>query len=132
MSVTTLSPDALARLRDRFAAFLPRIRKLARQAFVRISCPDRFQDCVGEVIALVWTWLVRLAAKGRNGLRFLAALIRYAIKRVKTGRRLAGREKPRDPLSPLGRRWFGYRTRSIPPDSGLENTPLAEVLADSR
>ena len=48
MSATTLAPDILAQLRLRFTAFLPRVRKLARQAFARITCPDRFQDCVAS------------------------------------------------------------------------------------
>jgi hypothetical protein len=110
--ITSATP--LEALRSTFVAMLPRIVSHGEFVFRRVRCPHRRADCLAELTALCWSWLVRLAQQGRDGSRFVSALSAFAARQVWSGRRLSGGENSRDVLSGRARRRHGFRVEPLP------------------
>jgi hypothetical protein len=97
-------PDAgkLDALHRHILAILPRIETHALISFRHLRCPGRRADAVAEVIAVAWKWFLRLAEQPDKDVNdFVSALADYAVRHVRSGRRLCGQERAREVLSPV-------------------------------
>jgi hypothetical protein len=131
--VLVSTPTALSVhvLQVRFLSILPRIELHGRVSFRYVRCPDQRADAVAEVVALSWCWYVRLAERGKDATRFPSTLADYAARAVRAGRRVCGRERARDVLSPSAQRRNRFAVECLPDFSTLSSNPLAEALRDN-
>ena len=83
----------------KFLCLLPLIRRHAQFAFRKASDGMK-EDLVAEAIANSFAAFSRLAQRGREDLAYATPLARYAIRRVRSGRRIGGSLSNRDILSP--------------------------------
>jgi len=118
----------LASLTDLFVALLPRIELHGRIVFRHMRCAHQRQEAVAEMTALVWKWCVSLQERGKDPAGFPRALITFAARAVKSGRRLCGTEKARDVLSPRAQRGRGFTVAPLPLGSSLNGTVYEEAL----
>jgi hypothetical protein len=125
--VTHSSPD----LQFAFLSILPRIEKHGRIYFRHLRCPETKADAVGEMVALSWRWFVRLAQRGKDATQFPSVLATFAARAVRSGRRLCGKEKAKDVLSPEAQRRHGFVVTKLPDVSTLHGSPLDEALRDN-
>jgi hypothetical protein len=82
----------------KFMCLLPLIRQHARFAF-RNTRNELKEELVAEVIANSFAAFARLAQRGREDLAYATPLAQYAIRRVRSGRRIGGSLGNRDILS---------------------------------
>jgi hypothetical protein len=127
------TPSALSVhvLQVRFLSILPRIELHGRISFRYVRCPDQRADAIAEVVALSWCWYVRLAERGKDATRFPSTLADYAARAVRAGRRVCGRERSRDVLSPTAQQHHHFTVERLPDVSTLRSNPLAEALRDN-
>jgi hypothetical protein len=118
-------------LQVRFLSILPRIELHGRISFRYLRCPDQRADAIAEVVALSWCWYVRLAERGKDATRFPSTLADYAARAVRAGRRVCGRERSRDVLSPTAQQQHHFTVQRLPDFSTLRSNPLAEALRDN-
>jgi len=109
-----LPTPSLSQLHSRFLALLPRIRTHGRVFFRHLKCPDKREDAIAEMVALSWRWFVRLVQQGKDPALFPATLATFAALAVKSGRRLARMERPRDVLSPRAQTRHSFTVESLP------------------
>jgi hypothetical protein len=114
-----------------FLAILPRIVKYARFHFRDLRCLHRQDGAVAETVALAWKSFQRLARRGKDASRFVAAFADYAARAAKSGRRLCGQEKARDALSPQAQQRCGFAVQSLPMASSMTGNLFDEALADN-
>ena len=108
-------PDpAPACLHAAFLSILPRIELHGQVVFRGLRCPDRKEEALAEMVALCWLWFIRLARQGRDATEFASALVCFAARAVRAGRRLTGQEKSKDALSPLARHRHGFSVEPLP------------------
>jgi hypothetical protein len=112
-------------------ALLPRIEQHGRVYFRFLRCPARREDAIAEMVALSWLWFVRLAARGRDASCFASALASYAARAVRAGRKLSGKDRAGDVLSPVAQSRCGFAVGSLPTHSTLSGNPLDEALIDN-
>jgi hypothetical protein len=126
-------PDSLVpgRLHAGFLSILPRIECHGHVYFRFLKCPDRREDAVAEMVALAWLWFLRLAARGRDATRFGSALATFAARAVRAGRKLGGKDRAGDVLSPAAQVRHGFAVGSLPTYSSLSGNPLEEALTDN-
>jgi hypothetical protein len=91
----------LDQLHAEFLAILPRIETHALIFFRHLRCPGRRADAIQETIAISWRWFLRIKEKDKDVTEFVSTLASYAVRHVRSGRRLCGQEKSKDVLSPL-------------------------------
>src|SRR5262252_4740047 len=130
MSTVLLStPTALSVhvLQTRFLSILPRIELHGRISFRYLRCPALRDDAVAEVVALAWKWHLRLAERGKDATQFPSALATFAALAVKAGRRVCGRERARDVLSPSAHRQHQIKVERLPDFSTVGGNPLEEA-----
>jgi hypothetical protein len=131
LPVTVSAPAPLNPLHAGFLSVLPRIEQHGRVCFRHLKCPTRREDAVAEMVALSWLWFVRLAGKGKDATRFPSALATYAARAVRAGRKLAGKVRAGDVLSPVAQSRCGFTVSSLPGHSTLSGNPLDEALTDN-
>src|SRR5262245_4555184 len=133
-AVLVSTPTALSVhvLQVRFLSILPRIELHGRICFRFVRCPHRRADAVSEVVALAWKWHLRLAERGKDATQFPSALATFAARAVRAGRRLCGRERARDMLSPSARRQHHIKVERLPDFGTLGGNTLEEALVDNR
>ena len=124
-----LATDAAA-LRAAFLSLLPRLERHGRIAFCALRADQR-EEALAEMLALAWTWFVRLAKRGRDATRFASMLATFAARAVKSGRRLCGQEKAHDVLSAMAQRRHGFRVEQWPENTIPCRSLLREALADN-
>lgn len=88
---------------DQFLALLPKIRRQAALAF-RSQPPDTRDDLIQEAVANAYVAYRRLVELGKRDIVFPTPLARYAVRQVRSGRRVGTRLNTRDVLSPANRR----------------------------
>ena len=120
MSATSHHLDP-ASLQSRFMVILPRIQLHDQINFRRVKCQCQKEELVAETVALAWKWFVALTKKGKDAGQFVGALATYAARATKCGRRLCGKEKAKDVLSPRAQQGHGFTVSSLP----LANAHLA-------
>lgn len=87
----------------KFLSLLPAIREQARFAF-RSQEPERRQELIAEVIANAFVAFTRLLDRGPEQIVYATPLVQYAIKQVKTARRVGGKLNVRDVSSEYAQR----------------------------
>jgi hypothetical protein len=122
------SPDAL---RAAFLALLPRIRRHGEVVFRHVQCQNHKEDAIGEMVALAWKWLLRLAERGKDVSAFPSALCTYLGRAVRSGRRLCGQEKARDVLSARAQQRRNFAVGTLADVSTMSGNPLDEALHDN-
>jgi len=118
-------------LHARFLMLLPRIGTHAKIYFRDIRCADKRADQIAETVALAWMWFVMLDARGKDATQFVSALAMLAAKAVRSGRRLAGMEKAKDPLNTRTQQRRGFFVKRLPEFDSMSDNPLAEALTDN-
>jgi hypothetical protein len=107
--------EAAARhLQAAFLDILPRIQTHAQIHFRHLRCPGKRDDAIQEVTALAWKWFVRLAEQGKDVNEFVSAVAEFAVRHVRSGRKLCGQERARDVMSPVAQRNAGFRVERLP------------------
>jgi hypothetical protein len=129
VSAASFSPPSLDQLHAAFLALVPRIEAHAGVVFRGVRCPDTRADVITETIALAWKWYTRLAEQGRDAAEFASALAALATRAVKSGRRLAGKEKAKDVLSSVAQRRHGFTVEHLPIST---RTAMADLYGDPR
>jgi hypothetical protein len=124
------TPSALS-LHGRFLSILPRIELHAQIQFRHLQCPGTRDDAIAEVIAVCWRWFLRIEEQGKDVASFVSALADYAVRHVRSGRRLCGQEKSKDVLAPLAQRLRGFTVSKLADFSTLSGNPLSEALTDN-
>src|SRR6202030_564053 len=125
------NPSLLDALHVRFLALVPRIELHGRIFFRHVSCPQRREDAVQEMVALCWKSFVRLVLQGKDPAQFPSALARFAARAVCSGRRLCGQERAHDVLSPVAQRRHNFLVEPLADESDLNSDSLAEALRDN-
>lgn len=120
-----------ASLRDRFLRLVPRIERHGHVYFRHLKCPAKKADCIAEMVGLCWKWMLRLEEQGKDGFQFPMALASFAAKQLNSGRRLCGKEKTQDALSPTAQQRHGFAVSKLPDYSTLNGNPLEEALQDN-
>lgn len=87
---------------DRFLELLPQIKRQASRAF-RNHQPTEREELVQEVIANAYVAFTRLVELGKQELAYATPLAMYAVRHVRSGRRVGTRVNKRDVLSPANR-----------------------------
>ncbi len=90
-------------LHESFLEMLPAIERYARQAF-RGHDPVEREERVAAVVADAFVAFRRLTDLGRSELAYATPLARYAVRHVRSGRRVGSPLNKRDVLSPANRR----------------------------
>src|SRR5438874_727405 len=109
----------MATYRQEFEWALPRIELHARIVFRDVACRQRQDDCIAEVIALSWSWWLRLRRRGKNPEEFVGAIATFAARAVRSGRRLCGQERAQDAMSPSAQRRHGFTVSPLPDGASL-------------
>lgn len=123
---------SIARLHARFLSVLPRIRTHARIHFRHLKCPGRREDAVAESTALAWKWFLRLCERDKDITDFVSAVAEYAVRQVRCGRRLCGRERSKDVMSSVAQRRHRFMTCSLPErESGTGGNEAIAALRDN-
>jgi len=91
----------------KFLELLPTIDHQAHVAF-RGEPEERRQDLVAEVIANCWVAFVRLMERGLEDMIYPTPLARYAIKQVRSGRKVGTKLNVRDVSSEYAQRSKGF------------------------
>lgn len=112
--IASLPLASLAELHAQFLAILPRIETHARIHFNFLRCPSTREDAIQEVIAIAWKWFLHVTEQGKDINEFVMALADYAVRHVRSGRRLCGQERARDVLSSRAQRLKGFAVESLP------------------
>ncbi len=115
-----------------FLTILPRIELHARISFRGPRCPDHRAEAVAETLALCWRHFVRLVERGKDPLAIPTVLAAYAARHVRCGRRLCGREKGKDVLSPLAQQRHGFSVEQLPTSMATSHEERYPVGAGQR
>ena len=111
-----------------FLAMLPQIRRQALIAFRNQRFEVR-EELIQEVIANSYRAWVLLVRRGKESVVYPTPLAQYAIRQVRSGRRVGGRLNLQDILSPQARRHYGITIERIDrrdPQDGVWNEQLVE------
>ena len=103
---------------EAFLKMLPAIRSQARWAFRRFG-PDDREEAVQEVVANCAAAFARLVERKKQHVASASSLVKFAVAQFRDGRRVAGRESPKDAMSNIAQRRKGF---------GIE--PLKQFDAD--
>jgi hypothetical protein len=95
----SLSPSSSAhRLHAKFTELLPSIQNHARVAFRSVR-PELRDELIAEVCANCWVAFVRLMERGLDDVIYAAPLALYAIRQVRSGRKVGIRANVNDVTS---------------------------------
>src|SRR5262249_39475280 len=72
-----------------------------------------------------------LAQRGKDATQFPSILADFAARAVRAGRRLCGRERSRDVLSPTAQRQHHFAVEPLPDFSTLAGNVMSEALCDN-
>ena len=80
-----------AALRQKFETALPRIETHA-DIYFRFQRENHghYDDCIAETVAICWAWFVRLDARGKDPMQFVSAIVTFAARQVRGGRKVCG------------------------------------------
>jgi hypothetical protein len=128
-SLRPSSPDNRPEsVEDQFLAILPMIRRQASLAFRHAGAEAR-DELMAETVANAYCAFVRLARRGKLASVYATPLAQFAIRQVRGGRRVGGRLKLHDILSPQARRHYGITIERIDrrdPQDGVWGEMLVE------
>jgi hypothetical protein len=117
---------------DDFLLILPRIEVHAQISFRSVRCHHQRDDAISETVALCYHWFTRLRARGKKPELFPSVLAIYAVRAVKSGRRLCGQERAKDALSPVAKVRHGFRVEPFPEfDTCDRESEVIDALRDN-
>lgn len=122
-SFAVTTPKA-AYLQARFLSLLPRIEKHACISFRDLKCAVKRDDCIAETVALCWKWFVSLAQQGKDAAGFASAMTFFAVRSVRSGRRMCGQEAVNDVFSPVAQQKRGFKVESLPTSNPISYETL--------
>ncbi len=108
------SATSLEQFNSQFLQILPRIELHAQIRFRYLRCPGQREDAIAETIGVAWKWYLRLVEQGKDVNEFVSTLADYAVRHVRSGRKLCGQEKAKDVFSPRCQRINGFKIESLP------------------
>ncbi len=94
---------SVASPQDRFLEMLPSIERQARRAFYDLQ-PDEREELIQEVVANAYVAFTRLVELGKQELAYATPLVMYAVRHIRSGRRVGTPVNKRDVMSPANRR----------------------------
>lgn len=115
----------------RFIAMLPAICSFARYKF-RADTAERREELTQEVVANAWRAYRRLVELGKQDLAYAGVLARFAVQQVRAGRRIGGKESPRDVMSKYVQRRKGFIVERLHGCDAVDNEWQEIVLEDKR
>jgi len=118
------------RRNDKFLQLLPAIREQAEYAFRGIPLEAR-EELIQEVVAQSYALFVRLAQRRKLALVFATPLTRFAVGKVRAGRRLASRRNRRDIMSPRACVTKGFTIERLD-HFNLQTGQWCEALVEDR
>ena len=113
---------------ERFLAMLPRIRRQASLAFRHLGTEAR-HELTQETVANAFCAFVRLARRGKLDLAYPTPLAQFAIRQVRDGRRVGGRQSVQDIMSPSAGKLHGFTVERFDQkdqQTGIWNEQLVE------
>ena len=114
-----------------FLAMLPAIRRQARISFRSVP-PEARDELIQEVVANCLVAYRRLVQLGKTDIAYPTALARFAVKQVRSGRRVAGRLATRDVLREYGPYSRRYRVSRLDHLDRADNGWQEIVVEDHR
>jgi hypothetical protein len=117
-------------LHDRFLTMLPQIRTQARVAF-RGESPERREEMIAEVLANCWVAFVRLMERGLDDAIYPTPLAQFAIRQVRSGRKVGGRLNANDVSSAYAQKSNGFALESLDQYSQRKKQ-WKEILVEDR
>jgi hypothetical protein len=129
-------PKTPQALHAHFLQILPRIETHAQIRFAFLRCPGKRNDAIAEVVAVAWKWFLRLVEQGKDINDFVMVLADYAVRHVRSGRKLCGQEKAKDVMSPRAQRMKGFTVQRLPSSilrshNALYSDPHSQDLIDA-
>jgi DNA-directed RNA polymerase specialized sigma24 family protein len=106
----SMNPEAL---QSHFLAILPRIETHAQINFRHLKCPGKRDDAIQETIAIAWKSFLRITEQGKDVDEFVSTLADYAVRHVRSGRRLCGQLKSKDVFSPRAQHRGGFKVEVL-------------------
>ena len=97
---------------DKFEQMLPQIQRQASLAF-RGEPHERREDLIAEVVANAYVAYARLVERGKQDVIYATPLAQYAIKQVRSGRRVGSKLNVRDVSSEYAQRSKGFRVENL-------------------
>lgn len=131
MRAPVVSAEAHNPLHVAFLSIMDKIETHACICFRDIKCPAKKADRIAEVIGLCWRWFRRLAERNKDATQFPSALADFAVRAVRSGRRVCGQLRPNDVLSEVAQQNRGFTVEKLPDYSTLNGTPIEEALQDN-
>ena len=117
-------------VQGQFLTMLPMIRRQAYIAF-RGQRPEVKEELVAEVIANAYCAFVRLIRQGKQSVAFPTPLAQYAIRQVRSGRRVGCSLNSNDLLSPWARKSHGLTIEQLD-QSENRSGALHQLLVEDR
>ena len=111
-----------------FEQMLPTIERYARNAFRRFRREQR-DDLVAEVVANAFVAFRRLVERNKGDLAYPTVLARFAVKQVRSGRKVGTKLNILDVTSHYAQRQKGIRVQSLH-DAWQHNGSWQDVLVD--
>lgn len=109
---------------------LPQIRAQARVAFGGKS-PERREELIAEVFANCWVAFVRLMERGLGDVVYPTPLAQYAIRQVRSGRKVGGSLNVNDVSSGYAQKSKGFSMESLDQYSQRKKQ-WKEILVEDR
>jgi len=131
LSARECRQPALVEVQQGFLAILPRLEKHGKVYFRDLRSPERKDEAISEMLALAWSWFLRLAERGKDASQFASVLATFAARAVRSGRRLCGQEKAKDVLSPVAQQRRRFSVIPLPAASSSEGNIFDEALVDN-
>ena len=122
---------SIQQCQESFEEVLPRIVRHCQVQFRNVKCQTTREELTAEAMGLSWKWWRKLCEKGKDPTRFVSAIASFAVKAARSGRRVAGQDRPKDVLSPRAQQINGFAVCSLPAFATLNYNPFSEALADN-
>ena len=98
--------------KDRFLELLPTIQEQAHHAF-RCEPPERQEEMIAEVVANAFVAFVRLVDRGLGDVVYPTPLARFAVRQVRSGRKVGGCLNVNDVSSGYAQKSKGFVLQSL-------------------
>ncbi len=112
-SPPTMDPQILARARAAYEECLPRIRNVIAYQHRHLRGEHR-SEAMAETEAFVWKAFLRLALKGADPAQLASRIATFEARRVRSGRRFAGKVDAEDIMADEARHRNGHFVTSLP------------------
>ena len=115
---------------EAFLKMLPAITRHARIAFRYMPAEPR-EEAVAEVTAMCWAAFVRLVERDKQQVASATPLAKFAVAQFRDGRRVTGRQSPKDVMSNTAQRRKGFGVEPLKQFDADEES-WHEVVEDKR